>query len=80
MDKKAFLKNISVLFMATVGFFTETSHVLAEIPGKYFAADLDAIGLLGIVKSHPTLFTIIFFAFVLFFLGYGIYHLVKKPK
>jgi len=53
---------------------------LGEIPGKYFAADLKGVDLMGIIFSHPGLSWTVLIAFVAFCVGYVIYHFNKKNK
>jgi len=51
---------------------------MTEIPGKYFAADLDGSDLMGIVSSHPILFWTALGIFIVLLIGYIIFRLTKK--
>jgi len=52
----------------------------SEIPGKYFAADLSANDLLGIIESHPILFWTGLIALVAIGVIYLMRHLAKKKE
>ena len=78
---KTFLKSVRVSgFLLASGFLFSATQAFAQIPPKYFAADLGAADLSGIASKYPTLFWAALVAIVAFCLGYGIYAFMKREK
>lgn len=63
-------------------FSKDTIALLAigEIPGKYFAADLEGTDMLGIVSDHPLLFWSSLIVLGAVCVGYGIYRFIRKKE
>lgn len=57
-----------------------TALAFADIEGKYFAADLDGSDLIGLVKAHPFLFSVILGVIIVVGVLYGANYLIKKRK
>lgn len=73
---KLFRKNIVASTVLTATLYALPA--LAEIPGKYFAADLEGSDLMAIISAHPYMFWAVVIAFVAFCVGYAIYHFRKN--
>jgi len=72
--------SIVAVVLSVGGFFVGAFQANAQIPGKYFAADLGAADLSEIVSSHPTLFWTTLAIVIIICLGSGIYSLIKRKK
>ena len=81
---KLSLKNIitfaGTTLLSVSVFFTNATHVYAEVPGKYLSADMGEADLLGIASKYPTLFWTAFIVLVLLGIGYCIYHFTKRKE
>lgn len=70
----------AAVILSVCGFLMGAGQAFAQVPGKYFAADLDASDLAGIVSAHPVLFWGGLVIVVALCLGYGINALIKSKS
>lgn len=82
--KKITNKNIfaiaATITLVAAEIFVSASKTLAEIPGKYLAADLEGSDLLSIATEHPIISWTVLVILVVLGIGYGIRHITRKKE